>query len=389
MRTIKDVNVKGKKVLLRSEFNVPMKNGIIIDDTRIFKSLDTIKYLVNNGAKLIICAHLWRPKGNIVEELRLTTVWEKLSKLLWIPVKKMNEITWLKVNEAIDSLKEGEIVLLENIRFESQEAIHDSPLSKVLSKYADLFVMDAFWAAHRKHASTFGVAELIPSYAGILMEEEYNVLNDVINNSKHPLTVIISGAKMKTKVWIIERFLDKADNIIIGGGIANTFLAALWNEVGESLYDFEEIIKAKRILNKDVDNKIIIPEDVIVAKDISENSVSKNILISEVEKDDKILDLWENTIKNISEKILNSKMVLWNWPVGLFEIEQFSKGTIGIAQAMKDTLAKTIIWWGDTINAIKKSWFKEYDFSHISTGGGASLKYLWWGVLPGINVLLN
>ena len=388
LRTLRNIELKGKKVLLRSEFNVPIKDGKITDDTRIKKSLPTIKYLISQGAKVIICAHLGRPKGQVVEELRLYPVAERLSKLLDHPVRKTNEIIGTEVKGVVDVLDEGDILLLENIRFDSGETKNDNDFAEQLASYADIFVSDAFGVVHRAHASTVGVAEYLPAYAGLLVEKELQALSSVFENPKTPVVVIVAGAKMETKVAVIEKFLEIADKVIIGGGIANTFLAAQGHNVGSSLYEESEFERALKILNKDSEGKIFLPHDVVVAEELSEDAEAKNIVLDEMAETEKILDMGETSTMEVSDIIKNAGTVVWNGPVGVSEFTPFSRGTQSIAKAMAETEADTIVGGGDSVDAILKFGFSEDQFTHVSTGGGASLEFLEGKKLPGVEVLL-
>jgi len=389
LQTLKNIDVKGKRVLLRSEFNVPMKGGEITDDSRIQKSLPTIQYLLSAGAKLIVCAHLGRPKGKIVEGLRLDAVAERLTELLERAVTKMETVVGPEVQEASDNLEEGEILLLENVRFEEGETKGDESLSKQLADLADIYVSDAFGAVHRAHCSTAGVAKYLPAYAGLLVEKEIKALGGIFENSKSPVVMIVAGSKMETKVAVIEKFLEIADTIIIGGGIANTFLAAQGYNVGGSLYEESEFERARRILEKDTERKIFFPHDVVVSEEISDDAQAYNVLLEDVKDNDKILDMGEESSKDIQAIIRNAKTVVWNGPVGVYECAPFAAGTRAIAQAMSESNADTIVGGGDSVDAILKFGFSEDQFTHLSTGGGASLEFLEGKELPGVQVLMK
>ncbi len=389
LRTIMDIQVKGKKILLRSEFNIPMKDGEITDDTRIKEALPTIEYLLKKGAKLIVCAHLGRPKGEVKEELRLTAVAKRLEEYLNQKVIKMDSVIGNEVFQKSKELKEGEIMLLENIRFEEGEEKNDPEFSKKLSTLAEIFVSDAFGAVHRAHSSTVGVAKYLPAYAGFLVEKEVKALSSVLNNPKRPLVMIVAGAKIETKVAVIDRFLDIADKVIIGGGIANTLLSAQGKNVGCSLCEKEEIDRAKSILNKDKNNKILLPKDVVVAEEVTETAETRIINVNNLKEKDKILDIGNETISEFVEIIKNAGTVVWNGPVGVYEVSPFAKGTKEIAKAMAETDADTIIGGGDSVDAVMSFGYKKEDFTHISTGGGASLEFFEGKELPGIKVLMK
>ena len=388
LKNLNSINLKNKTVLLRSELNVPLKKGQIMDDTRIIKSLETINYLIEKGAKIIICAHLGRPKGKIVENLKLDLVAKRLEFFLNKKVKKLNEIISQQVSQEVAKLAAGEIILLENIRFSPAEEQCEEDFSKQLASLSDVFVSDAFGALHRKHSSTFGVAQYLPAYAGKLVEKEVSVLTKIIKTPQKPLVFIVGGAKMETKISVIEKFLEIADKIIIGVGIANTFLKAQNHQIGESLYEEKEIKTAQKILEKDTQQKIYLPTDFIVAEEISTQADSRNTTIKDINPQEKILDIGKKSIQQIENILQVAKTIVWNGPIGLFEFPAFAQGTFAIANFLAKSQAYTFIGGGDTAEAVLKV-SSESDFSHISTGGGASLKFLEGKILPGLEVLLE
>ena len=387
LKTLTQVDLQGKRVLLRAEFNVPILNNKISDDLRIRKSLPTIKYLLEHSAKIIICSHLGRPNGEVVEDLRLNLVKEKLESLLDRPVKKLNTIIGKEVETEASKMKDGDIILLENIRFHPGERHNDIRFSKELAGLADIFVSDAFGVLHRAHASTVGIASYLPSYAGFLVQKEIEALSTIFKIQDSSLVMIVGGSKMKTKVRLIENFLEKSKAILIGGGIANTFLAAKNIEIGSSICDKSEIQHAKKILELDTENKIILPSDVVVSDGIYETAPAKNISINEIGKNDKILDIGTESQKSFQKCIDTASNIVWNGPLGVNTLKQFAGGTKAVADALANSKGKTYVGGGDTADAVFSFGHTEDQFTHISTGGGASLKFLEGEILPGIQVL--
>lgn len=383
-------NLKGKKVLLRVDFNVPIKNNKIQDDIRIRESLKTIKHLKKMGAKIIIMTHLGRPDGKVVKELRLNLVAIRLAKLLKGKVKKMDEIMGSKVEKEIGKLKNGGIILLENIRFDKGEEACDKGFTKRLAALGEIFVNDAFGTAHRRHASTAGLADFLPSYSGFLIEKEMKALSPLVHKKPAaPLTMIFGGAKIDTKIGVIKNFIGKADYFLIGGAIANTFLAAAGYNVGQSLFEKDKVTLAREIMLECEKKKvhIALPKDVIVASEISEKSKTLNIPIEDIEGDMKILDIGKWTTERFCEIINKSKTVIWNGPLGLSEYKPFQKGTKLVATCLAKRKCVSIIGGGDTADAIKRLKINEKRFTHISTGGGACIEFLEGKTLPGIAVL--
>jgi len=394
IRTLKDLEeIKGKKVLIRVDFNVPIKDDLTIqDDTRIIESLPTLKYLQEKGAKLIIMSHLGRPGGEVKEGLRLTEVAKHLSKLLKLPVKKLDHTIGEEVTSAIAEMKEGEIIMLENTRFHKEEKKCEENFTKELSSLADIFVNDAFGTAHRKHASTAGVAEHIPAYAGLLMEKEIAALSPIVNEApEKPLTVIFGGAKIDTKIGVIKNFLDKADYFLIGGALANTFLAAAGYNVASSLYQEDQVETAREIMMECEKHKekFVIPHDAVVASEISDTAETLDVPVENVIGDMRILDIGKWTAEKYANIVQKSKTVIWNGPLGLCEHKQFQNGSHVVAKALAKTDCTSIIGGGDTIDALKRLGVDKEPFTHVSTGGGASLEFLAGESLPGIEVLMK
>ncbi len=392
IRKFQNVDFKGKRVLLRVDFNVPMKNGKVAEDTRIVQTLPTIKYLLKQNAKLIICSHLGRPEGKKVPSMSLRPAVEYMSKLLKKPVKMMKDCTGPDVQKAAKELKPGQIMFLENLRFHIAEEKNDPSFAKQLAGLADVFVSDSFATAHRAHASTAGITKFLPSYAGFLMQHEIEELSALTEKPAKPLTIIIGGAKIDTKIGIVQNFLKKADSFLIGGGLANTFLAAQGFNVAKSLYEKDKIQVAQDTLMtaEQLHIGFVLPEDVIVADEIKDNAPTLDIPADDVIGEMKILDVGTKTILKFIEVIKKSKTVIWNGPLGLSELKPFSRGTAAIAQTLVKTKGvKSILGGGDTIDAVKRLGFKEEQFTFVSTGGGAMLEFLEGKMLPGVEVLLQ
>ena len=387
-KTLQDVDVKGKKVFCRVDFNVPMENGEITDDTRIRAALPTINYLTEQGAKVILASHLGRPKGKVVEELRLDSVARHLSNVTGKEVLKTDAVYGSEVDEAISQLNEGDILLIENVRFEAGEEANDPELAKAFAEMADLYVNDAFGAAHRAHASTAGVAQYIPAVAGFLMEKELSVLGEALANPERPFTAIIGGAKVADKIGVIDNLLDLVDHLIVGGGLAYTFLKAEGYEIGESLLEEDKIDLAKGFIEKAKEKGVqfVMPIDVVVADRFADDADAKIVDIDEIPSDWQGLDIGPKTRDFYANIIKESKLVIWNGPMGVFEMNTFAGGTKEVARALSETEGYTIIGGGDSAAAVEKFGFAE-KMDHISTGGGASLEFMEGKELPGVAAL--
>jgi len=389
-KSVKDVDLKGKKVFCRVDFNVPMQDGQITDETRIRAALPTIQYLQEQGAKVILASHLGRPKGKVVEELRLTPVANRLSALLGKKVKKADEAYGDTVKALIADMGDGDVLLLENVRFYPGEEKNDSELAKAFSELADIYVNDAFGAAHRAHASTEGIAHYLPAVSGFLMDKELDTIGKALSNPERPFTAIIGGAKVKDKIGVIDNLLDIVDNLIIGGGLAYTFIKAQGHEVGQSLLEEDKIDLAKSFIEKAKEKGVnfYMPIDAVIADKFAEDANSKTVSIEEIPADWQALDIGPKTAELYSDVIQKSKLVIWNGPMGVFEFDQFANGTKAVAESLakaKDTYS--IIGGGDSAAAVEK--FNLADqMSHISTGGGASLEFMEGKELPGV-VALN
>jgi len=391
---LKEKQLEGKKVLVRVDFNVPLNEELeITDDTRIKAAIPTINYLISNQAKVILMSHLGRPKGKVIEKLRLDPVAKRLSELLKQDIKKVNDCIGEEVEKVVSNMQNGEVVLLENLRFHPEEEKNDYEFSKKLANLADIFINDAFGTAHRAHASTVGVAEILPSYAGFLMAKEIEVLSNLMENPERPFVVLLGGAKISGKIDIVQNLLDIADKILIAGGMSYTCLAAQGYEVGNSLLEEYDLEIVKKMLKRaeEQGNKILLPIDLVIArKEVTENGKSKMVKIDNIPEDGIGVDLGEKSLAMFEEEIKKARTVFWNGPVGVFEIDKFAKGTNRIARVLADMYGKaiTVIGGGDSIAAIDKAGFAE-KITHISTGGGASLEFLGGKKLPGIEVLPN
>lgn len=388
-KSVRDVEVAGKRVFVRVDFNVPLENGTITDDTRIRETLPTIRYLIEKGAKVILASHLGRPKGQVVEELRLTPVAARLAELLGKPVAKADEAIGDAVKERIAKLNAGDVLLLENVRFYPGEEKNDPELAKAFAELADLYVNDAFGAAHRAHASTEGIAHHLPAVSGLLMEKELQVLGKALHNPDRPFTAIVGGAKVKDKIDVIDNLLNIADNLLIGGGLSYTFLKAQGYEIGKSLVDNEKLDLALGFLKKAKEKgcNLLLPVDVVIGDDFSNNANTRVVPINEIPADWEAFDIGPKTREIYADLIAKSKLVVWNGPMGVFELEPYQNGTKAIAEACANTPAYTVIGGGDSAAAVEK--FRLADkMDHISTGGGASLEFMEGKALPGV-VALN
>ncbi|ODG90513.1 MULTISPECIES: phosphoglycerate kinase [Bacillaceae] len=387
-KSLHDIDVKGKRVFCRVDFNVPMANGEVTDDTRIRAALPTIQYLIENGAKVILASHLGRPKGQVNEDMRLNAVATRLSEKLGKNVIKTDEAYGPKVQEEISKMSEGDVLLLENVRFYPGEEKNDEALAKEFASLADVYVNDAFGAAHRAHATTAGIAKFIPAVAGFLMEKEISVLGKALSNPERPFTAIIGGAKVRDKISVIENLLDKVDNLIIGGGLAYTFLKAKGYEIGQSLLEEDKIDLANEFMQKAEAKgvKFYMPIDAIIADKFGEDANTQQVDIDSIPADWQALDIGPKTTALYADVINSSKLVIWNGPMGVFEIDKFAQGTKGVAQALADSDAYSIIGGGDSAAAAEKFGLAD-KMSHISTGGGASLEFMEGKELPGVALL--
>ncbi len=384
-KTVEDVDFKGKKVLMRVDFNVPLKDGEIEDDTRIQAALPTIQYLLDAGAALILCSHLGRPKSAADVQFSLKPVAEYLDTLLAVDVKFADDCLGDSAKKGAEALKAGEVLVLENTRFYPGEKKNDQEMSKSLASLADIFVNDAFGTAHRAHASTVGVTEYLPAVAGLLLEKEIKYLDKAIEEPKRPFLAILGGAKISDKIGVIENLLTKADKILIGGGMANTFLKAKGFDMADSLVEEESVSLAKDLIEKG-SHKLVLPVDMVLADAFDNGAAIKTLAVGNVPAGWRILDIGPETVNVFGDLVANAGTIVWNGPMGVFEMSNFAKGTFGVAQAIADSNAISIIGGGDSASAIKKSGLAD-KISHISTGGGASLEMLEGKVLPGLAAL--
>jgi phosphoglycerate kinase len=384
-KMITDLDVKGKKVLVRVDFNVPIKEGKVGDDTRIKAALPTINYLLEQGAAVILCSHLGRPKGEVKPEFSLKPVAAYLGTLIDAPVSFAEDCVGEKAETAAAALKPGQVLVLENTRFHAGEKKNDPEIAKQLASLADLYVNDAFGSAHRAHSSTAGVTDYLPSAAGFLLEKEIKYLGNTIANPERPFVAILGGAKVSDKIGVIENLLDKADQILIGGGMANTFFKAQGYDMADSLVEEDAIETAKALLDK-AEGKLVLPVDVVIANAFDANAESKTMDVGDVPAGWRILDIGPKTVAAFDDVIAKAGTVVWNGPMGVFEFDKFAKGTFEIAEALAKSNAISIVGGGDSASAINKSGLAD-KITHISTGGGASLEMLEGKELPGLAAL--
>jgi 3-phosphoglycerate kinase len=390
-KTIRDIDVTGKKILLRCDFNVPhdKKTGVIHDDTRIVSTLPTIRYLLDHGAAVILLSHMGRPHGKWIPEQSLFSARDHLEKLLGIPVPLTTDVLGPDTKAKCAALQPGQVLLVENLRFRVEEEDNNPAFARELASLADLFVFDAFGAAHRAHASTAGVANYLPAYAGLLVEKELNFMGSALENPQRPLVAILGGAKVSDKIGVINSLLGKADAILIGGGMAYTFLAAMGGKIGKSLYDEEHVLYAKEMIGlaEEREVKLLLPVDTVAAKEFAADAEPVVVPANNIPDDLMGLDIGPETIRLFTQAIQSAGTVIWNGPMGVFEFPAFATGTNTVAEAMAQLEnAVTIVGGGDSVSAVEHTGYASR-ISHISTGGGASLEFLEGLVLPGIACL--
>ncbi|MEF9983503.1 MAG: phosphoglycerate kinase [Oscillospiraceae bacterium] len=385
--SIEDIQVSGKKVLVRCDFNVPLKDGVITNDNRIKESLPTIKYLSSNGAKVILCSHLGRPKGEVSPEFSLAPVAKRLTELLGKEVKLSNDVGGEDTAKIASTLNNGDIMLMENVRFEKGETKNDPVLSKKLASLAEIFVNDAFGTAHRAHCSTAGVADYLPSVCGYLIQKEIKIMGEALSNPKRPFVAILGGAKVSDKIGVITNLISKVDTIIVGGGMSYTFAKAKGMEIGNSICEEDKIPLALELMEKAKAKgvQLLLPVDDIIADKFDADADCK-VNEGNIPEGWQGLDIGTKTIKLYSDAIKNAKTIVWNGPMGVFEFDKFAKGTCEIAKAVAESGAVSIIGGGDSAAAVEKLGFAD-KMTHISTGGGASLEFLEGLELPGIACL--
>ncbi len=391
-KTIRDIEVEGKRVLVRVDFNVPldMKTGAITDDSRIQAALPTIRYLVDHRAKVILCSHLGRPDGKVVEELRMAPIAQRLSQLTNLPVSTASDCIGADVEKAVSTLKEGDILLLENIRFHTEEEANDLFFAQALAKLADIYVDDAFGTAHRAHASTVGIAKYLPAVAGFLMEKELKALGSLLTNPEHPFGALLGGAKVSDKIGLIQNISDKVDLLLIGGGMAATFLKAQGYEVGFSLVETDKQGLAHELMEaaKRKGISLLVPADVMVANSISAEATGEIVPIADIPTNKSIVDIGPKTVELFSQQIRQCQTVFWNGPMGVYEIPQFARGTKAMVELLASMKATTVIGGGSTAEIVEEMNLT-HKMTHVSTGGGASLNFLKGKSLPGVSVLLD
>lgn len=388
-KTVRDIDVNGKKVLLRCDFNVPQdEDGNITDNRRIVAALDTIHYLLDYHAKVILCSHLGRPKGQVKKEFSLKPVAEELEKLLHQKVSLAKDVVGESAKSLVSQMKEGDVVLLENVRFEKGEEKNDPAFAKQLASLADVYVDDAFGTTHRAHASTAGVAQYLPAVAGFLVEKEINFMSNALKNPKRPFVAILGGAKVSDKIGVIDALMEKVDTLIIGGGMAYTFFKAQGYNIGNSMCEADKIDLALGLMEKAKQKKVklMLPVDTVIGKEFKRDTESKIVKSTEIPNDWEGFDIGPKSVEIFGDEIKKAKTVVWNGPLGLFEFDKFAVGTNAIAKILAETDATTIIGGGDSAAAIEKAGLSD-KMTHVSTGGGASLQLLEGKPLPGIECL--
>jgi len=384
-KTVRDVDLKGKRVLMRVDFNVPMKDGAVSDDKRIRASLPTIQYVLEQGASLILMSHLGRPKGGPDPEFSLKAAAEALGKLLEKPVRMAPDCVGAEVEALARSLKPGDVLMLENVRFHKEEEKNEPGFAKQLAGLGEVYVNDAFGSAHRAHASTEGVARLLPAVSGFLMEQELEYLSRATENPQHPYIAILGGAKISDKIAVIENLLKKCDRLIIGGGMANTFLAAKGYAMADSLVESGSVATAKDILTKAGD-KLLLPVDAVIGDKFDAEAATKVVDVDKVPTGWRVMDIGPRSLEAFLGALKGAKLVVWNGPMGVFEFPKFAEGTFAMAKALAGLGAITVIGGGDSASAVKKAGVAK-QMTHVSTGGGASLEFLEGKVLPGVAAL--
>jgi len=391
-KTIRDIGVEGKRVLVRVDFNVPldMKTGAITDDSRIRAAMPTIKYLAEHRAKIILCSHLGRPDGKVVEGLRMAPIAKRLSQITKLPVSTASDCIGADVEKAVNTLKEGEILLLENIRFHAEEEANDPSFTQALAKLADIYVDDAFGTAHRAHASTVGVAKYLPAVAGFLMEKELKALGSLLTSPEHPFGALLGGAKVSDKIGLIQNISDKVDLLLIGGAMSATFLKAKGYEVGLSLVETDKQNLAYELMGaaKQKGVSLFLPVDVMIAGSITLEATGEVVAIADIPADKNIVDIGPKTIELFSQHIKQCKTVFWNGPMGVYEIPQFARGTKAMVELLASIKATTVVGGGSTAEIVEEMKLA-HKMAHVSTGGGASLNFLKGKPLPGVSVLLD
>jgi phosphoglycerate kinase len=392
-KTVRDVDVHGKRVFLRSDLNVPLDDGKITDDSRIRASLPTLIYLLENGASVVLASHLGRPKGKVNDALRLKPVADRLGQLLGRPVRMTGDALGPGVVTAVDKLRPGDMLLLENLRFHAEEEANEPGFAKALADMADLYVDDAFGSAHRAHASTEGITHYLPSVAGLLMEREMSSLSRLMDKPRKPFHTIVGGAKVSGKLEVLEALLSRCQAVLVGGGMANTFLAARGLSLGKSLVESDQLENAERIIGEARRKRVrfMLPTDVVIAAQIHPRSQRQVVGIDEVPKDWSVVDIGPQTLKAYTDHLAKARTIFWNGPMGIFEVAPFAEGTNAIARFMAERTKRgvvTVVGGGDSVAAVEQLGLVD-QMSHVSTGGGASLEFVEGKSLPGVEALLD
>lgn len=391
-KTVEDIEVNGKKVLLRVDFNVPLNinTGVISNDSRIRASLPTVKYLVDHEAKVIVCSHLGRPKGKVVKELQMAPIAQRLSQLIGLPVSTASDCVGPEIESKVGTLKKGDILVLENLRFHPEEELNDPDFARKLARLADIYVNDAFGTSHRAHASTVGVAKYLPAVAGFLMKKELEVMGKLLHNPERPLACLIGGAKVGDKIELLQNMLRKVDILLIGGGMTATFLKTQGYEVGHSSTEDDKLGLAKKLLQEAKEWKVpfLLPVDVVVAKEIKAGASTRAVPTTNIPLGSHIVDIGPQSIKLFYSELRKCRTITWNGPMGIYEIPQFAQGTRSIASFLSALGATTIIGGGSSAEIVQEMGLTD-KMTHVSTGGGASLRFLEGATLPGVEVLLD
>lgn len=392
VKTIKDIDLKHKRVLVRVDYNVPLdrNTGAVTDDTRLAATIPTIAYLQEQGAKIILCSHLGRPDGKVVEGLSLTPVAARLSELLGQPVRLLSDCVGDAANKAVYETGAGDIVLLENLRFHPEEEANDPNFAKSLASLAEVYVNDAFGTAHRAHASTAGVAAYLPAVAGFLMEKEVSIMGSALARPNRPFAAVIGGAKISSKISVLDNLMSKVEVLVIGGGMANTFLKAQGYDVGSSLVEEDQVEYAKELLHKAWERgvKRLLPLDAVVADKIDKDAAIRTVSVNEVPNGWSIVDIGPETVEHFGSQLRSCLTIIWNGPMGIFEIPAFASGSRELAQIISEVRGVTIVGGGETVALVTEMGL-EGKFTHVSTGGGASLEFLEGKELPGVAVLMK
>lgn len=389
-KTIRDVDVQGKTVLVRVDFNVPLKNGTVADNTRIRAALPTIEYLLGQNSRVVLMSHLGRPEGRRDPKYSLAPVAQELGRLLGRPVKLADDCVGPAVEAMVKAMKPGEVLLLENLRFHAEEEKNDPDFARRLASLGEIYVNDAFGTAHRAHASTEGVARYLPAVAGLLMEKELRALSQILENPARPMAVIIGGAKVSSKLGVLKHLVGRTDKLLIGGGMANTFLMALGKEVGKSLAEPEMVPEAKSVMDQARERNVdlLLPVDVVVANRVDPQARTQVVDVDHVPREWTIVDIGPKTVEAFRSALQDARTIFWNGPMGIFEVPRFAEGTMAVARLLADSQAVTVVGGGESVQALEQASVAER-ITHVSTGGGATLEYLEGRVLPGVAALMD